>query len=473
MFLSKSMLRTGASQLSRRALASSSSSACGKNFSTEAAANTSADTRGDPNRNIVLVDGVRIPFCTSGTTYEDHLCYDLGRLAIKGLIDKTAIDANVIDYVLFGTVVQEVRTSNLARECALGAGIPNTCPSSTVTQACISSNQAIASAAEKILAGKASVVIAGGAETFSDVPIRYKRALRKRLLKANKAMKKGPMGIVKLMSGLKGADLAPEPPAIANFATGEVMGHSSDRLASRFGVSRDEQDAFAMRSHVNAAKAHADGFYDGEVIPVNGSTEENGIRGESTMESLGKLKAAFVKPHGTHTAANSSFLTDGAAATLIMTEAKAKELGYTPKAILRDWTFVSVDPFEEMLLGPAYAVSRILKQNNMSIPDIDVWEIHEAFAGQVLSNLNALDSDAFAKENLSGRDGRDAKVGEIPRDAINTRGGSLSVGHPFGATGARLATTAANRMIAEDKSTALVTACADSGIGTAMLLERY
>jgi len=394
------------------------------------------------------------------------MAYDLGRMALKGLLGRTAMDPSLVDYVTFGTVSQEVRTSNIAREASLGAGFPKNVPSHTVTQACISANAAICSGAEKILCGRADVVVAGGAETFSDVPIRFSRPIRARLLKANKALKKGPMGVLKLFKGLKAKDFAPEPPAIANFATGEVMGHSSDRLAARFGVTRVASDEYAVLSHTRAAKAHEDGVYAQEIVAVNGSTEENGIR-VSSMEKMSSLKPAFIKPHGTVTAANASFLTDGAAATLLMSDSRAKELGYAPKAIIRDWTFVALDPFEEMLLGPAVAMTQLLKKNGLSLADISVFELHEAFAGQVLANLNALDSSDFARERFSSD-----KLGAIPMDKLNLWGGSLSLGHPFGATGARLMTTAANRLIAEDGKFALIAACADSGLGHACIIER-
>jgi len=276
-------------------------------------------------------------------------------------------------------------------------------------------------------------------------------------------------GVRHFLKGLSMKDLGIETPAIANYTTGEVMGVSSDRLSAKFGVSRDEQDEFTVRSHQLAAQAHAEGFYKNEVIPYKGSTEENGIKGDSTMESVSKLKPAFVKPHGTHTAANSSFLTDGAAATLLMSESKAKELGYEPLAYLRDWSFKACDPFEELLLGPTYCSQEILTRNNLDLEtDIGVYEIHEAFAGQILSNLVAMNSQAFADEKFGGK-----KVGEIDLSKMNTKGGSLSIGHPFGATGSRLVTTASRRLQQEGQRFALLAACADGGLGTAMLLERY
>ena len=240
----------------------------------------------EASRRVVVVDGVRLPFQKSSTVYEDMMAYDLMREAIKGLLVKTALDPAAVDYVICGTVIQEVRTSNIAREAALGAGIPKNIPAHTVTQACISSSQAIASGAEKIQAGSVDIVVAGGVETFSDVPIRFARPLRKRMLAASKAMKGGPAGILKLLKGLKGSDFAPEAPAIKNFHTNEVMGNSSDRLSSRFHVSRQEMDAYSVQSHLKAAKAHEDGKYEGEIIPFRGSTVENGINLNTNIEKV-------------------------------------------------------------------------------------------------------------------------------------------------------------------------------------------
>lgn len=441
--------------------ARAAASAAARSFSSTAAARE--------ERKVAIVDGVRTPFKTSGSDYNDMMVYDLSKIAMKAILDRTAMDPSQVDYVTWGNVIQEVKTSNVARDAALAAGFPKNVPAHTCTMACISSNQAISTGAEKILSGRADVVLAGGVETFSDVPIRFPRRMRAKLIKAPKAFKKGPVpGMQHMLNDLRLTDLAPEAPAIKNFLTGEIMGHSSDRLSARFGVSREAQDEFALRSHQNAATAHAEGMLKDQIVPVNGSVEDNGVRGESTMADMAKLKPAFIKPHGTHTAANSSFLTDGAAATLIMSDSKAQELGMAPQAYLKDWTFQAVDPFEDLLLGPALCIPKLLKDNGLTIDDIDVWEIHEAFAGQVLSNLTAINSDKFAQEYL----GLDKAVGEIPMDKLNKWGGSLSIGHPFGATGSRITTTAANRLQREDGKLAIVAACADSGLAYGALLER-
>ena len=424
-------------------------------------------------KNVVIVDGVRIPFALSQTIYQDQMAVDLAKMSLSGLMNKTGLDASLVDYVLYGTVIQESRTSNIAREAAMHAGYPINVPAHTVTLACVSSNAAICQGAEKILSGQADVVVAGGCETFSDVPIRYSRPVRKRLLGAAKALKKGPAGALGLLKGLKAKDLAPEAPSISNFTTGEVMGHSSDRLAAKFGVSREDQDAYCLMSHQRAQAAHDAGLYADEVVPgVQGADlSENGIKADSTPEKLASLKPAFIKNEtGTHTAANSSFLTDGAAATLVMSEEKALALGFKPKAYLRNWTFSAVDPFEELLLGPTYAVSKVLNDAKLQLRDVGVVEMHEAFAGQVLSNFAAMNSDKFARDHLPNRD---AKIGEMDLDKVNTQGGSLSLGHPFGATGSRLVATASNRLQRSGEQFALIAACADGGIGHSCLLERY
>lgn len=418
---------------------------------------------------VVFVEGQRTPFLLAGTNFANYIAQDLGRFALKGLVTKTAIDPKIVDYLVMGTVIQEAKTSNIARESSLGAGLPQGIPAHTVTMACISANQAVATVAATINSGQHEIGIAGGAETMSDVPIRFSREVRKRMIKSQKA--KGLPDYLKLLSGLKLAHLAPELPAIAEFSTGEVMGHSSDRLASTWGVSRQSQDEFALRSHSLAAKAHKDGLLKDEIYAVDGISVDNTFK-EATIEKLSSLRPAFIKPHGTHTAGNSSALTDGASAALLMSEEAAKKYGFTPKTRILDHIFVAQDPKDELLLGPAYAVAKLMHRNQLSIADVSVWEFHEAFAGQVLANLNALDSDVFAQKNL-GRGAGAAKVGRVPFEKLNTLGGSLSLGHPFGATGTRLLTTTSNRLQREGGRYGILAACAAGGLGHAMLVERY
>lgn len=423
--------------------------------------------------NAVLVDGGRIPFQRSGTAYNDLMAYDLGRMAIEGLLARSGVNGSQLDRVIMGTVIQDVNTSNVARESALGAGVPNSVPAHTVTQACISSNQAITSAVELIRSGQAHIILAGGTETMSDIPIRLRKNMRQKLLEARKY--KSPGDWLKFFKGLSLSDFLPEIPSISEFSTGETMGESCDRMAAHFGISRREQDEYALRSHQLAAKATNKGLLDNELIPApvppkfDPVTHDNTFREDTSMEKLEKLSPAFIKPHGTITAGNSSAFTDGASASLIMNEQTALDLGLQPKAYLRDYTYVAQDPEDELLLGPAYATPKVLDSMNLKLSDIDVFEFHEAFAGQILTVLKALNSEKFARENLN----RDEKVGEIPMDKFNLWGGSLSLGHPFGATGTRIVTTAANRLIHEDSNLALVAACAAGGQGHAIILERY
>lgn len=420
----------------------------------------------------VLVDGCRLPFQRSGTRYLDLMAYDMGRMVLKGLLSRTGLDPATVDRVVMGCVIQNVETSNVARESALAAGIPNHVPAFTVTMACISSNQAITSGMDLIRGGQADVVIAGGTETLSDPPIRVKRNVRKKLFEARKY--KSPTEYLQLLKGLSPSDLIPEAPSIAEYSTGEEMGESADKLAAMFGVSREEQDQYALQAHRRAAMARDEGLLDKELVPATPPpdfepiTTDNTIRDDSTMEKLSSLPPVFVKPYGTVTAGNSSPLTDGASATLLMAADTAEEQGFTPKAALRNYTYVAQNPGRELLLGPAYAIPRVLDDAGVTIGDIDVIELHEAFAGQVLAVLNALESTTFANEKMNGSD----PVGPIPMDKLNTRGGSISLGHPFGATGARLVTTAANRLHEEDGELALVAACAAGGQGHAMLIER-
>ena len=420
----------------------------------------------------VFIDGCRTPFLRSSSGFSDLTANDLARTVLKGLVTRTGLEPATVGRIIMGCVIQNVHTSNVAREAALGAGFPSHVPAFTVTMACISSSQAVSSAIDLIRAGRANVVVAGGTETLSDIPIQLKKNLRKRILESRKA--KSLPDYMDLITGLSPRDLVPEIPSISEYSTGETMGESADKLAAMFDVSREEQDAFALRSHLAAAKAWSDGLLADEVmtvyVPPNFKpiTRDNVFRSDTSIEKLSKLPPVFVKPFGTVTAGNSSPLTDGASATLLMSRETAGKYGFEPRAVFRDYEFVARNPGEELLLGPAYAIPEILQRAGLSLDDIDVFELHEAFAGQVVAVLRALESASFALERL----GRREPVGRIPLDKLNVLGGSLSVGHPFGATGARLVMTAVNRLHREDGRFALVAACAAGGLGHAMLIER-
>ncbi|XP_071038453.1 trifunctional enzyme subunit beta, mitochondrial [Parasteatoda tepidariorum] len=428
-------------------------------------------TKSSSLKNVVLVEGVRTPFLVSGTDYNNIMAHDLQRHAFVSLLRRTGIPKEIIEYIIVGTVIQEVKTSNIAREASLGAGLSLHTPAHTVTQACISSNQAITTAFGHLSTGQIDVAVAGGVEFLSDAPIRFNRPMRKLMISANKA--KTAMQRIQLLLKLRPNYFTPEAPGVAEFSTGEIMGHSGDRLAAAFEVTREEQDKFALRSHTLADKASKEGlltdiepmFVPGKNKPIS---KDNGIR-VSSLEQMAKLRPAFIKPHGTVTAANSSFLTDGATACLLMTEEKALSLGLKPKAYLRNFVYTAQDPKDQLLLGPTYSTSKILDKTGLTLKDIDVFEFHEAFAGQILANFKALDSDWFAQTYLN----RKQKVGAPPIEKFNLWGGSLSLGHPFGATGVRLVTTAANRLIKEGGQLALVAACAAGGLGHGLIVERY
>ncbi|MEC8604223.1 MAG: thiolase family protein [Bacteroidota bacterium] len=422
---------------------------------------------------IVLIEGCRTPFLKSGTQYMDLMAYEIGQLAISGLLAKTGIEKSTIDSVVLGTVITNLKTSNVAREAELTAGIPHTTPCHTVTQACISANRAIASAIGEIKTGISEVVIAGGVDNTSDTPIGFRREMRKKLFKAQKL--KSIKDQLKFISSLRIKDFLPEKPTISEFTTGKTMGQDCDTLAAKYKVSRKEQDEYAILSHNLADKAWEDGHLSNEVVPVqvgkkfNYIHRDNGIRPGSSLEKLSKLRPAFDKKNGTLTAANSSYLTDGAAVVLLMKESKAKELGLKPKAEIIEMCFTGQELKEELLLGPVFSMSKVLRKANLSLAQMDVIEIHEAFAGQVLANINCLESDEFAKTKLN----QSEKTGLVERQKLNRWGGSLAIGHPFGATGARLLNTTANRLIQENGNYGILSACAAGAHGHAMIIKKY
>lgn len=425
-----------------------------------------------PARDAVLVDGVRTPFLKSNGAFKDLMSWELGRIAIAGLLARTGVEPRRVEMVAMGTVVQDPRTSNLARESALGAGLPHATPAYTTTLACISANVAATTLMDQIQLGRIDLAIAGGAESFSDPPIRLSKNLRQALVKMQKA--KGPRGWLDVIGELAPEDIKPDIPSAAEFSTGLTMGQSCERLAKRLGVSRADSDAFAARSHVLADRAWREGRHAEEVlaVPVPPAMalvdRDDGPRGDSTPEGLSQLKPAFDKAFGLITAGSSSFLSDGGSAVLLASRAGAEDSGLPIRAIIRDHVLAAGDPLDELLAGPALTVPRLLDRNGLMARDVGVWEIHEAFAAQVVANLRLLTDRKFLEEKAGWSKGPI----DIPLDRINAWGGSLSIGHPFGATGARLLTTAAHRLEVSGERFAVVTGCAAGGHGSAILLER-
>ena len=421
---------------------------------------------------VAIIDGCRTPFLRAGTQFNDLPAYELGRCAVAGLINKTGLDPELVDQFLYGCVIADPEKTNVAREVMLASGIPSRVPAYSISEACISSNQAVTNAADQIMFGHADVAIAGGTDITSDIPIRFSKTMRQKLIKSSRA--KGLKDYYAIFKDVKPKDLAPANVGIADYFTGLSMGASCDRMCKRLGITRREQDEYALRSHHLAAKATQDGLLAEETVMVappphyKAVTLDNGIRGDSTIEKLSTLKPAFEKPYGTVTAGNASFLTDGASAVLLMSEAKAKELGYKPKAFIRAYSYRGTDPLEEMLLGQTYTLPEVLRRAGIKFNDIGVLEIHEAFAGQMVAAIKLIGSKQFAKDYF----GLDDRIGDVRDERLNTMGGSLSLGHPFGATGGRLITTCVNRMVREDRQYGLVSACALSGLGNATILER-
>ena len=421
---------------------------------------------------VAVIDGIRTPFLKApGGIAMDLKAYDLARMAINALKHRNSYLADACDQVTLGTVIQNAATSNVAREAMIGAGLNFDTPAYTVTMACISANRAITNTVDAIQSGFANIAIAGGVDSSSDSPVRISHKLKKTLLSAQKA--KGFGDYLKLFKQFKFNSLAPEAPAIAEFSTGLSMGQDADRLAATFGISRHAQDEFALRSHQLAAKAWEEGVFEDQVcavhIPPQFSVveQDNTFYANSSMEKLGKLKPVFERPHGTVTAGNASPITDGASANLLMNLAEAKKRKLKPQVVIEGYTYSGQNPDGELLLGPAYTLPKLLTEAGLSIKDIDVFEIHEAFAGQVLANLAAMNDKDFCVNRL----GLTKAFGQIPMDKMNIHGGSLSLGHPFGATGGRLLTTAMRRLIEGGGRYAVISACAAGGLGNSILLK--
>jgi acetyl-CoA acyltransferase len=425
------------------------------------------------NRRAVIVAGCRTPFARSGTVFRDMTAVDLAKVCLRELVERTEVDPASIGTVVLGQVVPSVKAPNLAREAALGAGLPKSIPAHTVNRACASASQAIADVASAILLGQVEVGIAGGAECLSDVPILHSRRMARILVETQKAKSLGAR--LRALAKVRPRDLVPETPAIAEPSTGLTMGQSAERMAKENGITRAEQDAIALASHRNAWAATADGRLPAETCAVHVPpayettvTSDNLLRRDASLAALAALPPVFDRRYGTVTAGNSSPLTDGAAAVLLMSEERAKADGYEPLACVRSWAVAAVDPGGQLLMGPGLAIPLALERASLQLSDMDLVEMHEAFAAQVASNIQALESEAWAREKL----GRSAPVGHVERERLNVCGGSIALGHPFGATGARIATTLAREMKRRDAKFGLLSVCAQGGMGFAMVLER-
>jgi acetyl-CoA acyltransferase len=404
--------------------------------------------------------------------YRDLTAVDLAKACVRELVERTEIDPASVETVAMGQVIPSVKAPNLAREVVLGTTLPVGTPAHTVNRACASANEAIAEVALAIGAGLCEVGIAGGAESVSDVPVLHSKRMARMLAEASRARSLG--GRLRAFSGFRPRDLVPDAPAIAEPSTGLTMGQSAEKMARENGISREEQDLIALRSHRNAAAAMDDGRLPPELCTVRlppafdrPVDTDNLLRRDTSLEALAALPPVFDRRYGTVTAGNSSPLTDGAAAVLLMSERRARSEGYEPLAFIRSWATAAVDPGGQLLMGPAIAIPQALDRAGLTLADMDVIEMHEAFAAQVASNIQALESREWAD-----RLGRGAPVGTVDPERLNLSGGSIALGHPFGATGARLTTTLARALVRRNARYGLLSVCAQGGMGFAMVLER-
>jgi acetyl-CoA acyltransferase len=420
----------------------------------------------------VVVKGLRTPFVKAGGVFGSLTSLDLGAAVVRELVERADVDPAEIDQIVFGQAIPTLLAPSIAREVGLATALPRGLEAHTVSRACATSIQAFTDVASAMALGVSQVAIAGGTESMSDVPIFTSRPLSRALVKASRARTLPER--VRAFAGLKPRDIVPVPPAIAEFSTGLTMGQSAEKMAKENHISRTWQDEIALTSHQRAAAAWKAGVFDDQVmhVPVpptyaTTGTTDNIIRPDSSLEALAELKPVFDKVHGSVTAGNSSPLTDGAAALLVMREDRAKALGFEPLGTLRAFAYAATDPGDQLLQGPAYAAPIALDRAGMTLKDIDLFEMHEAFAAQVASNLQAFASPEFAKKI-----GRPVPLGEVDPERLNIHGGSIALGHPFGATGARIVMQALDALARRGKSTVLCTVCAAGGLGAALVLER-
>jgi acetyl-CoA acyltransferase len=423
-------------------------------------------------RRVAIVAGVRTPFAKAGTAFKTISAIDLGKLCVAELLQRTNLDGKEVQALVFGTVVPSVVEPNIAREVSLLPLLPKGVQAYTVSRACASANQAITDAADQIALGHLDVAIAGGSESLSNIPILHSQRFAETLLLASKA--KSLPARLRILARLRPKDFIPITPAIAEPTTGETMGQSAEKMAKLNAITREEQDHFALRSHRLASAGTADGRLTAEIMPVyvppkfeSVLTSDNGIREDTSYEQLAALKPVFDRKYGSVTAGNSSPLTDGGACVLLMSEEKAKALGYAPLGIIKSYAYAALDPGEQLLQAPVLAAPVALKRAGLSLKDIDLVEMHEAFAAQVLSNLKGFESKWWAE-----RAGFSQPIGEVDRAKLNVMGGSIAIGHPFGATGARITTTLLNELQRRGGQFGLMTVCTAGGMGFAMVVER-
>jgi len=422
-----------------------------------------------PSERVAVIAGARTPFLKIATGYSTIPARLLSAHLVAELVERADIDKSLIEKLVFGQVVMSPDAPNIAREVVLGANLPVDTDAYSVSRACASSYQSAADVVMNIRAGVIEVGLAGGCDVMSQPPISFNKKMTEAMVRSS--YHKGSK--LKAFKGIGLKDLIPTQPAIKEPSSELTMGQAAEKMAKENGISRDDQDALAHRSHVNAAKAWQEGWFDEQVMSVimgpdyQSISKDNLVRSGSDLSKYAKLKPVFDRDNGSVTAANSSPLTDGASAVILMNESKAKELGYTPLGYIKSFAFAALDPNWQMLMGPSFASPKALDLAGLSLKDIDLIDMHEAFAAQVLSNVNAFASKEFAQQRLN----RNKAVGEIDFDKFNVSGSSISLGHPFAATGTRQLTQMLYDLKRVGGQHGLITACAAGGLGAAMVLE--
>ncbi len=421
-------------------------------------------------RKVAILGGARIPFARNNTAYFEKSNKDMLTAALKGVVDKYQLHGERLGEVAAGAVLKHSRDFNLTRESALSCGLAPETPASDVQMACGTGLQAAIHMGNKIALGQIESAIAGGVDTASDAPIGVNEKLRRLLLEANKAKTTGQR--LKALAGFRPSMLAPNIPAVVEPRTKMSMGQHCEIMAKEWAIPREAQDELTYESHKHAAAAYESGFYNDLIVPFGGLERDNNLRADISLEKLASLKPAFDKQNGTLTAGNSTPLTDGASAVLLGSEDWAKERGYKVQAYLTWCETAAVDfagPKKEgLLMAPAYAVPRMLQRAGMKLQDFDFYEIHEAFAAQVLCTLKAWEDRKYCKDKL----GLDAPLGSIDRSKLNVKGGSLACGHPFAATGGRILAGAAKILDENGGGRCLISICAAGGLGVTAIIEK-
>jgi len=420
---------------------------------------------------IAVISGIRSPFCKAGGVLKDLRADDLGAFVVKELLVRSKVNPEDIDELIFGNVLQPPHATNIARVLAVKGGLSVKVPAYTVNRNCASGMEALTSAANKILNDEANIILAGGVESMSDFPVLFRKTMREFLMKFMKA--KTFKAKLKILLSFRPSFLVPDIPKIADPICDLDMGQTAEVLSREFKVTREEQDEFALMSQERSVKAQEKGYFNEEIVPVpvppkfnTMQGDDDGIRKGQTLEALAKLRPAFDRLTGSVTAWNSSQVTDGAAAVLLMRESEAKKRGLKPLGYIREYSYAALDP-HRMGLGPVFAISKLLDKTKLSLEDIDLIEINEAFAAQVIACERALNSDDFAKREL----GRDKAIGKIDRSRLNVNGGAIALGHPVGASGARLVLTLLKELKRRNLNRGLATLCVGGGQGEAVVVE--